>query len=656
MLTTAGVPVDSTFSAVGEVDDFGESRPVIRRRSFFFARKNIFFFFCRHFADSSTSSSAVPASLLAHNSSRRSRASSPALPSLRGMATESGEAADPAPVEAAVDICDLPRDALYDILARADPRGAAALASACRRLRETTAFPGAERTWREVALRSWRCVRPDRYLVLNGEEMAAEARAGPLGRLLRGRAATRARGREGAWRALCGRGNHASYTEEVFVDVPTSVAEHGSDEAPYETFIELAGRRFALRAYCAAPHAEEEDAGTLHPSYGVGVTVELEMATTGETASGETPEPSTSSPSGKPSDDPESWPIDAPISAHVLLQFLRRPEDPEDASGSTSPASSARSRLLPPALDPLTGAARLVTFHRFDPTDTHGGSGLLRLSRCVPCTALHAAHGRFVHDVSPTRKAPEAKGSSGVSSSDGARFRLRVAALLHEDEDAAAAVPGWRRAGGPRGPADVAGARAPLLELALRSPEVTRRRVASEMYLLWFTLEGIETRWRRTSWYGRIGGGRVGVSSNTARLGAGSGTSPERAGHNVARVLPTILKLIRDRLENDAAGGSAFRGAAVAAAAAEHESVAQTAALVLLAYSETEATAQAMVRANALETLRHVANSGNGGRVLFGADGKRWVASDAVKDAVREVYKRLTTTGETGKETNQVAL
>ena len=83
------------------------------------------------------------------------------------MATESGEAADPAPVEAAVDICDLPRDALYDILARADPRGAAALASACRRLRETTAFPGAERTWREVALRSWRCVRPDRYLVLN---------------------------------------------------------------------------------------------------------------------------------------------------------------------------------------------------------------------------------------------------------------------------------------------------------------------------------------------------------------------------------------------------------------------------------------------------------------------------------------------------------
>ena len=150
----------------------------------------------------------------------------------------------------------------------------------------------------------------------------------------------------------------------------------------------------------------------------------------------------------------------------------------------------------------------------------------------------------------------------------------------------------------------MAGARAPLLELALRSPEVTRRRVASEMYLLWFTLEGIETRWRRTSWYGRIGGGRVGVSSNTARLGAGSGTSPERAGHNVARILPTILKLIRDRLENDAAGGSAFRGTAVAAAAAEHESVAQTAALVLLAYSETEATAQAMVRANALETLR----------------------------------------------------
>ena len=43
MLTTAGVPVDSTFSAVGEVDDFGESRQVIRRRSFFFCAKNFFF-------------------------------------------------------------------------------------------------------------------------------------------------------------------------------------------------------------------------------------------------------------------------------------------------------------------------------------------------------------------------------------------------------------------------------------------------------------------------------------------------------------------------------------------------------------------------------------------------------------------------------------
>lgn len=45
MLTTAGVPVDSTFSAVEEVDDFGESRPVIRRRSFFFCAKKHFFFF-----------------------------------------------------------------------------------------------------------------------------------------------------------------------------------------------------------------------------------------------------------------------------------------------------------------------------------------------------------------------------------------------------------------------------------------------------------------------------------------------------------------------------------------------------------------------------------------------------------------------------------
>ena len=275
------------------------------------------------------------------------------------------------------------------------------------------------------------------------------------------------------------------------------------------------------------------------------------------------------------------------MSAHLLFQVLRR-EDPDDEAGASRSA---------PSLDPLTGVARLVTFQRFDVEDD-GGAEILRLSRCVPCSALHSKSGRFVFR----------DGDVGEET-----YRLRVAALLHEDEEAADSVPGWRRAGKPRGPADVAGARAPLLEHALKSPEASRRRIALEMYLLWYTMEGVEVTWRRSSWYGRIGGGRVGASTDTARLGAGSGTSPERAAHNVQRVLTTsMLRLLFDDLF-----------------------VARTAAMVLSAYAESEVNAAAMIRAGGLGKLREA-------HAFWSDEAKEMVA------AVEDVMRRLVVDGGEG--------
>jgi hypothetical protein len=477
----------------------------------------------------------------------------------------------------ALGICDLPKDVIYDILARADPRGACALASACRRLRALTSLPGAEVVWRDLARRAgaWRHCAPERYLVLDGEKRRAKERDSLLSSYMRGGAASaRRRDGRGAWRALCGRGNHLSYTEDLVVELPVRVSER---DFVFETTLALGGRRFVLRAYSAEPHVEEEDAGTLHPSYGAALCVELEL-TNGEGGDGggegdgegsEDEGARTATATRRKSKSADgAHVVVAPMSAHLLFQVLRR-EDPDDEAGASRSA---------PSLDPLTGVARLVTFQRFDVEDD-GGAEILRLSRCVPCSALHSKSGRFVFR----------DGDDGEET-----YRLRLAALLHEDEEAADSVPGWRRAGKPRGPADVAGARAPLLEHALTSPEASRRRIALEMYLLWYTMEGVEVTWRRSSWYGRIGGGRVGASTDTARLGAGSGTSPERAAHNVQRVLTTsMLRLLFDDLrdgDGDGGGDDFF--------------VARTAAMVLSAYAESEVNAAAMIRAGGLGKLR----------------------------------------------------
>ena len=203
------------------------------------------------------------------------------LPTRAAGMSESEQDASPA-----LGICDLPKDVIYDILARADPRGACALASACRRLRALTSLPGAEVVWRDLARSAgaWRHCAPERYLVLDGEKRRAKKRDSLLSSYMRGGAASaRRRDGRGAWRALCGRGNHLSYTEDVVVKLPVRVSER---DFVSETTLALGGRRFVLRAYSAEPHVEEEDAGTLHPSYGAALCVELEM-TDGDDAGGD---------------------------------------------------------------------------------------------------------------------------------------------------------------------------------------------------------------------------------------------------------------------------------------------------------------------------------------------------------------------------------
>ena len=114
----------------------------------------------------------------------------------------------------------------------------------------------------------------------------------------------------------------------------------------------------------------------------------------------------------------------------------------------------------------------------------------------------------------------------------------------------------------------------------------------------------------------------MGASTDTARLGAGSGTSPERAAHNVQRVLTTsMLRLLID----DGHGEDTF--------------VARTAAMVLSAYAESEVNAAAMIRAGALGKLREAH--------AFWNDAKR--STKNMVEGVEDVMRRLVVDGGEGK-------
>ena len=599
----------------------------------------------------------------------------------------------------------LPRDAVYDIFSRADPRSAVALAGTCRRMRAMTNAPGAEQMWREVARRrGWHCVKPERYLTVDGDPPddddgngdgdgpTGTGRPSLLSGLLSSRSPRRKRTTRGAWRMLCGRGNHKSYTEaEILVRLPFSVSElaTGPAAAPFTARLELGGRTFELRAFAAEPEVTDEPHGGagvvegVHPFYGVALTLELEL--TGDGDGDEPPEEEERSSTsgakggrhgarGQACGDGGGDGEDKrrrrrrrpkPLSAHVLFQLLREPPSaardarrPDrtrgDAFNEWGLQVAAKERggggrtgrvdapLFPsvaPLMDPLTAAGRVVAFHRFEAEDFGVGQGVgnsvLSLSRCVPCSVLHSRQGRFVHSAASFRppsaaasKSAEAtergdgdgaaRGGNEPNDDDGSvaapnrtsraagdergggYFVLRIAALLHEDADAAAAVPGWRRAGRPRSSADVAGARSVLLEAALVSPEVTRRAVAAEMFLLWYLSDDDERRHPTAA----SGVQWRGVAVTTARGGAGGRSPPpERAAHNVARVFPSMLSLLFDGWGTKSAGVSGM-AAARATESADRERVAQTAALILAHFAGSEAHAAAMVRGGALGTLR----------------------------------------------------
>ena len=405
-----------------------------------------------------------------------------------------------------IGICDLPADVVFDIMGRTDTVGACALASTCRRMRENTSAPRSEFAWRAVARATgaWRCMDIDRYDVLD-VEMVKNQRIGEEGTKHRG-----GRRPPERWRALVGRGNHLSYTEAIEIQLPSNLVLGASvADAAFSESLTLAGRPFVLRVYRTKPHEEEEDATTLHSSYGVGLTIELEMV--GATIDAD-------------DDDKRA------LTAHLVFRMI-----PVQDRGNT--------KIDPVPLDSLSGATRVVVFHRFVKNDS--GDEIFRASRCIPVDALVSNERNFVHEHEGTAEKANTKNKNS--------FVLRIGALLHEDEHASSTVPGWRRAGKPRGPADVSGARLPLLERMLVSPENATRALAVELYLLWVTNEGIDVRWRRHdwAWYGRLGCGRIGASTNTARLfSAGVATDAgwragvnERAPHNVARVMPVLLKL-----------------------------------------------------------------------------------------------------------------
>jgi hypothetical protein len=396
-------------------------------------------------------------------------------------------------------ILDLPRDALYDILSRADPQSACALAGTCRRLRAVTNLPGAEKLWGGLCKRrGWHCVKPERYLTVDGDSADSEGLASLL---VRG--GVRKRTMRGAWRMLCGRGNHKSYTEhDVHVKVPFAASElpASSAVAPFTTRLGLGGRQFALRAFAAEPpDAVDGDGGGggggaagVHAFYGVALTLELKLLQDNEEEEEEEEEEGTSSGRSRSEEEEarERRRQRIPVSAHLLFQLMRSGEGGGSSSSSTSSSGGSGGQSRVPLMDPLTGAARFVTFHRFEADGggtggvgargggggegsggggrvgggggsgggggggeggggTHLGTSVLSLSRCVPCSTLHSRQGRFRHtDAAPAPEvgggdeneghdeggsgAPESAAPAPASTDDDGYFLLRIVALVHE--------------------------------------------------------------------------------------------------------------------------------------------------------------------------------------------------------------------------------
>ena len=226
--------------------------------------------------------------------------------------------------------------------------------------------------------------------------------------------------------------------------------------------------------------------------------------------------------------------------------------------------------------------------------------------------------------------------------------------------------------------------RAPLLEAALVSPEATRRAAATEMFLLYYLADENERRhptaasgvnWRSTVNANVVTTATVARRRNGGGGGGGGGASssspqsPARAAHNVARVAPVMLSLLFDGWGAGGGGGSRTRGwgggggggassSAAAVGSAESERVAQTAAVILGHFADSEVNSAAMVRGGALGTLQRalkertasVASSLGGGAV------GRGLADDPLSRLIREVMGRLVNDTDTGADFMRTAM
>jgi hypothetical protein len=184
-----------------------------------------------------------------------------------------------------------------------------------------------------------------------------------------------------------------------------------------------------------------------------------------------------------------------------------------------------------------------------------------------------------------------------------------------------------------------------------------RYTAATEMFLLYYLADENERRhpaaasevdWRSTA----------NANATTRSRGGGasvSSQSPERAAHNVARVVPVIMSLLFDGWGSYAGGGSSSSGgsaaegcgSASAVGASTSERVAQTAAVILAHFADSEVNSAAMVRGGALGTLQ---------RALKARSAVGSVVDDPLLRLIRDVMGRLVNDSNAGADFMRTAL
>ena len=207
-------------------------------------------------------------------------------------------------------------------------------------------------------------LRPERYLVLDGEKREAKERDSLLSSYMRGGAASaRRRDGRGAWRALCGRGNHLSYTENLVVNLPVRGMSATSSSRRRSRSAEDGLRLTRLLGRTARRGRGRGDAPSELRRRALRRARDDRRGRAKAETKGRRREGGTRG--RRPT---------APMSAHLLFQMLRREDRDEDVAASRSAVGASRSAVgasrSAGSLDPLTGVARLVTFQRLTSTTT----------------------------------------------------------------------------------------------------------------------------------------------------------------------------------------------------------------------------------------------------------------------------------------------